>query len=56
MPMMARRVAATCSAGKVEREKTPLRAKFEENEIIRALAPEPTSDAVADVIPIKRVA
>jgi three-Cys-motif partner protein len=49
-------VRALCSAGKVEREKTPLRAKFEDNEIIRAVAPGPNSDALAEVIPIKRVA
>jgi three-Cys-motif partner protein len=49
-------VRALCSAGMAKREKDSVRAKFEENEIIRVLEPEPVVDPLAEVIPIKRVA
>jgi three-Cys-motif partner protein len=49
-------VRALCSSGEAEREKMSLRAKFEENEIIRVLEPEPTPDPIAQVVPLKRVA
>jgi len=45
-----------CKAGKLSRETTPLRAKFEDYEVIRVIQPEPAPEPGARVIPIKRVA
>jgi three-Cys-motif partner protein len=48
-------IRTLCEAGKLEREER-LRAKFADNEIIRAVDPDPDPEQGAKVVPIRRVA